>query len=167
MFPDLNSFFLFWNLVGSYSELACDQTRSLRFAMCSQSSWVVYCSNLDSVLQLLFTKLTYFFCSIFVGFIDSLPSFQLTKQFFRFHFVVLFNTSVPTENIRFGCALWSSSSVISIPHDKCTGRQIILKRNISTWTEAFLLVSAGRTFLSSFPRRVCLWLSFPLPTSLC
>ena len=32
---------------------------------------------------------------------------------------------VPTENIRFGCALWSSSSVIFFPHDTCVGRKTI------------------------------------------
>ena len=33
--------------------------------------------------------------------------------------------SVPMENIRFGCALWSSNSVISFPRDTCVGRQMI------------------------------------------
>ena len=32
-------------------------------------------------------------------------SFHVTKQFFRFHFVVLFDILVPMENIHFGCAL--------------------------------------------------------------
>ena len=48
----------------------------------------------------------------------------VTKQFCRFHFVVLF-ISVPTENVRFGYALQSSSSVVFLPHDECVGRQMI------------------------------------------
>ena len=46
------------------------------------------------------------------------------KQFCRFHFGVLF-ISVPTENAGFGSALWSSSSVLFLPHDVCAGRQMI------------------------------------------
>ena len=48
----------------------------------------------------------------------------VTKQFWRFHFVVLF-ILVPMENVRFGHALWSSSSVVFLPHDACAGRQMI------------------------------------------
>ena len=48
----------------------------------------------------------------------------VTKQFCWFHFVVLF-ISVPTENVRFGYALWSSRSVVFLPHHACAGRQMI------------------------------------------
>ena len=83
----------------------------------------VYCSDVCSVLYK--TALGAFVlylmgsCIRFVRF-----SVYVTKQFFRFHFVVLF-ISVLAENIRFVCASWASSSVISLPHDTCAGRHMI------------------------------------------